>query len=130
MAETNRTPFDLPEAESELVAGYFTEHSAMPFVLFFLAEYSSILLISTLTTLIWLQGYQCLTINAITQSFTAIYIAQAITLAAKTVAIVFVFVWARATLPRLRYDQLISFCWTQLLPMLVAALVIVPCIAT
>ena len=96
LAETNRTPFDLPEAESELVAGFFTEHAGMVFVFFFLAEYSSIVLMSAFTSLLFLGGYNFpeLVIN---NSFVNL---QSIVLALKTCFMCFIFVWIRATLPR------------------------------
>lgn len=106
LAETNRTPFDLPEAESELVAGFFTEHSGMIFVFFFLAEYCSIVLMSALTAILFLGGY--VMPQAIANS-TFINV-QAVVLALKTCLFCFTFVWFRATLPRLRYDQLMQFC--------------------
>jgi NADH-ubiquinone oxidoreductase chain 1 len=124
LAETSRTPFDLQEAESELVAGFFTEHSSVPFVFFFLAEYSSIVLFSTITAILFLGGYNMpeLFIN---DSFFNI---QSIILGIKTCLFCFMFVWFRATLPRLRYDQLISLCWLNLLPVAVAFIILVPSI--
>lgn len=124
LAETNRTPFDLVEAESELVSGYFTEHSAMPFVLFFLAEYSSIVLMSSLTAVLFLGGYNMpeLFIN---DSFINL---QAVVLALKTCLIAFFFVWFRATLPRMKFQDLIVFCWTQLLPIMIAFILLIPSI--
>jgi NADH-ubiquinone oxidoreductase chain 1 len=106
LAETSRTPFDLNEAESELVAGFFTEHSSVPFVFFFLAEYSSIVLFSCITAILFLGGYHCpkFFVNE------TIFNLQAIILGLKTSLFCFLFVLIRATLPRLRYDQLISFC--------------------
>ena len=122
LAETNRTPFDLPEAESELVAGFFTEHSSIIFVFFFLAEYCSIVLMSTLTAILFFGGYLMpeLFVN---DTFINL---QAIVLALKTCLFAFVFVWFRATLPRLRFDQLISLCWTGFLPVVIALIVLVP----
>lgn len=122
LAETNRTPFDLPEAESELVAGFMTEHSGMIFVFFFLAEYCSIVLMSTFTAILFLGGYN-LPELFVNDSFINL---QSIALAVKAVFFMFVFVWIRATLPRLRYDQLMTFCWTGMLPMAIALLVLVP----
>lgn len=122
LAETNRTPFDLPEAESELVAGFFTEHSAMPFVFFFLAEYCSIVLMSTLTAILFLGGY-LLPEFIVNESFINI---QSIILALKTCLFCFLFVWFRATLPRLRYDQLMQVMWTGLLPVVIALILLVP----
>lgn len=106
LAETNRTPFDLPEAESELVAGFITEHSGMIFVFFFLAEYCSIVLMSTFTAILFLGGYN---IPELFVNDTFINL-QSIVLAIKAVLFMFVFVWIRATLPRLRYDALMVFC--------------------
>jgi NADH-ubiquinone oxidoreductase chain 1 len=124
LAETNRTPFDLPEAESELVAGFMTEHSSIIFVFFFLAEYGSIVLMSTLTAILFFGGYNMpeLFIN---DSFINL---QSIILGLKTCMFCFMFVWFRATLPRLRYDQLMLFCWTGLLPVAIALTVLVPSI--
>jgi len=122
LAETNRTPFDLPEAESELVAGFFTEHSSIIFVFFFLAEYGSIVLMSTLTAILFFGGYQ-MTEWFINDSFINI---QSIVLGLKTCLFCFMFVWVRATLPRLRYDQLMMFCWMNLLPIAIALTILVP----
>ena len=124
LAETSRTPFDLQEAESELVAGFFTEHSSIIFVFFFLAEYSSIVLFSSITAILFFGGYNMpeLFVN---ESFINL---QSIVLGLKTCVFCFMFVWFRATLPRLRYDQLIELCWLNLLPIAVAFIVLVPCI--
>ena len=122
LAETNRTPFDLPEAESELVAGFFTEHSSIIFVFFFLAEYCSIVLMSTLTAVLFLGGYLMPEI-VVNNTFINL---QSIVLALKTCLFCFTFVWFRATLPRLRYDQLMVACWTGFLPVIIALLILVP----
>jgi NADH-ubiquinone oxidoreductase chain 1 len=122
LAETSRTPFDLQEAESELVAGFFTEHSSVPFVFFFLAEYSSIVLFSCLTAIFFLGGYH---IPELFVNETFINL-QSIVLGLKTCLFCFLFVLVRATLPRLRYDQLISLCWLQLLPVVVSLIILVP----
>ena len=100
LAETNRTPFDLPERESELVAGFFTEHSGMIFVFFFLGEYTSIVLMSTLTSILFFGGYNMpeLFIND------SVINLQRLVLGLKTCFFCFAFVWMRATLPRMRYD--------------------------
>lgn len=126
LAETNRTPFDLSESESELVAGFITEHSGIIFVFFFLAEYGSIVLMSTFTAILFLGGYN-ISPNVL---FAENYIInmQSIILGIKAVFIIFVFVWIRATLPRIRYDQLIVFCWTGILPIAIAILILVPSI--
>ena len=124
LAETSRTPFDLQEAESELVAGFFTEHSAVPFVFFFLGEYSSIVLFSCITAILFLGGYN---MPEIFVNETVINI-QGIILGLKTCIFCFFFVWFRATLPRLRYDQLLDLCWLYLLPVCVALIILVPSI--
>lgn len=125
LAETSRTPMDLQEAESELVAGFFTEHSSVPFVFFFLAEYTAILLFSCITSMFFLGGYQCG--PELFQNDTWFNM-QSIALGGKTCSIVFLFVWFRATLPRMRYDQLIELCWLYLLPFAVAFIILVPSI--
>jgi len=124
LAETSRTPFDLQEAESELVAGFFTEHSSVPFVFFFLAEYSSIVLFSCITAILFFGGYNLPEI-IVNGSFINL---QSIILGLKTCIFCFLFVLFRATLPRLRYDQLISLCWINLLPIAVAFIILVPSI--
>jgi NADH-ubiquinone oxidoreductase chain 1 len=124
LAETSRTPFDLQEAESELVAGFFTEHSSVPFVFFFLAEYTSIVLFSCITSILFLGGYHMpeLFIN------NSIVNLQSIILGLKTCIFCFMFVWFRATLPRMRYDALIELCWLNLLPVCVAFIILIPSI--
>ena len=124
LAETSRTPFDLQEAESELVSGFMTEHSAVPFVFFFLGEYSTIILFSCITSILFLGGYNMpeLFVND------SILNLQSIILGLKTCLFCFLFVWIRATLPRLRYDQLIDLCWLNLLPVAVAFIILVPSI--
>jgi NADH-ubiquinone oxidoreductase chain 1 len=133
LAETSRTPFDLQEAESELVGGFFTEHSSVPFVFFFLSEYSSIVLFSTLTSILFLGGYNLPSfffslpypLNEISNNLVMI---PGLVLGIKTCLICFTFVWFRATLPRLRYDQLIELCWLYLLPLVVSLIITIPCI--
>ena len=122
LAETSRVPFDLQEAESELVAGFFTEHSSIIFVFFFLAEYSSIVLMSSLSAILFCSGYNMFELF-INESLLNI---QSIILGIKTCFFCFLFVWFRATLPRLRFDQLLTFCWTGLLPIAIAFIVLVP----
>lgn len=141
LAETNRAPFDLPEAESELVAGFMTEHSAVIFVFFFLAEYSNIILISTLTTILFLGGYllpsfpnifEQFTINLINLDLSSIALINGalngLILGIKTTAIVFLFIWVRASFPRIRYDQLLQVCWMVLLPLIFAIIILLPCL--
>lgn len=124
LRETNRTPFDLPEAESELVSGFMTEHSGMPFVFFFLGEYCSIVLMSTLRAILFLGGYNCVEVIA-NDTFINL---QATVLRVKACLFMFFFVWTRATMPRLRYDGLMVFCWTGMLPLAIAFIVLVPSI--
>nr|YP_010540260.1 NADH dehydrogenase subunit 1 [Urnula craterium]UYF20396.1 NADH dehydrogenase subunit 1 [Urnula craterium] len=138
LAETNRAPMDLAEAESELVSGFMTEHSAVIFVFFFLAEYASIVLISILTSILFLGGYLLnsifylndvlfnpfLNYNLLNSLFEGFMFG--IILGFKTCVIVFLFIWTRASFPRIRYDQLMSFCWTVLLPLIIAFMIIVP----
>jgi len=112
LAETNRTPFDLPEAESELVGGYNTEYSAMTFAMFFLGEYANMILMSSLCTILFLGGW--LPPIAIAP-FT--WIPGVIWFALKVSAVLFFYLWARATLPRYRYDQLMRLGWKVFLPM-------------
>jgi NADH-ubiquinone oxidoreductase chain 1 len=122
LAETNRAPFDLPEAEQELIAGFMVEHSAIPFAFFYLAEYGSILLMSTLTSLFFLGGYLVpfgLSSNPFWQS---------LTLGLKSSLCFFIFVWVRATLPRVRFDQLMVLSWCSLLPLGFAFVVLTVCI--
>lgn len=124
LAETSRTPFDLQEAESELVAGFFTEHSSIIFVFFFLSEYSSIVLMSSLTAILFFGGYNFIELFENNSFFNI----QSIILGLKTCLFCFLFVWFRATLPRLRYDQLMLFCWTGMLPIAIAFTIFIPSI--
>jgi NADH-ubiquinone oxidoreductase chain 1 len=133
LAETSRTPFDLQEAESELVGGFFTEHSSVPFVFFFLSEYSSIVLFSALTSILFLGGYNLPSFffslpYPFDQISNNIIMIPGLILGIKTCLICFIFVWFRATLPRLRYDQLIELCWLYLLPLVVSLIITIPCI--
>lgn len=100
LAETNRAPFDLPEAESELVAGFMTEHSAISFTFLFLGEYTNIITISTVLNLMFLGFYNPL--------------------------LIYLFIWIRATLPRLRFDQLLRLGWQYMLPFLIGFLLLEP----
>ncbi|YP_010241232.1 NADH dehydrogenase subunit 1 (mitochondrion) [Penicillium canescens] len=142
IAETNRAPFDLAEAESELVSGFMTEHSASVFVFFFLAEYASIILICVLNSILFLGGYLCiipvdflidiLSLFGINNSILEVIFvnisSSPLNLAFKTAFLIFVFIWTRASFPRIRFDQLMSVCWTVLLPLIIAYVVLLPCV--
>ena len=197
IAETNRAPFDLAEAESELVSGFMTEHAAVIFVFFFLAEYASIVLICILISILFLGGYlfsplisllisvinffnldyleNTYFINVLDRSVSLAYkvfidmpveiwyleyhplsntisylsylftlsmedlnnlslypliegMLYGLTLGLKTCLMIFVFIWARASLPRIRFDQLMSFCWTILLPVVISFIIAIPCV--
>lgn len=153
VAETNRAPFDLAEAESELVSGFMTEHAAVIFVFFFLAEYASILLICILNTILFFGGYlidytfliyilnyvfmfDSVSLLLSTESFNSVILSSPViegmiyglTIGVKASLMVFVFIWVRASFPRIRFDQLMSFSWTILLPVVIAFIVLVPCV--
>ena len=148
IAETNRAPFDLAEAESELVSGFMTEHSAAIFVFFFLAEYASIVLICIFSAILFLGGYLTFfstnylidilyyldfeldsveyNINIFTILFEAL--AFSLALGLKSCFLIFAFIWVRASYPRIRFDQLMSYCWTILLPIIIAFIILIPCV--
>jgi NADH-quinone oxidoreductase subunit H len=119
LAETNRSPFDLPEGESEIVAGFFVEYSAMTFGLFFLGEYANMILMSALTTILFLGGWLA-PFGVV--PFT--WVPGPIWFILKVCACLFVFVWVRGTLPRFRYDQLMRLGWKVFLPLSLGWLVI------
>jgi NADH-quinone oxidoreductase subunit H len=116
LAETNRAPFDLPEGESEIVAGFFVEYSAMAFGLFFLGEYANMMLMSSMTTILFLGGWQA--------PFGILPHAGVLWFVLKVLACLFVFLWVRATFPRYRYDQLMRLGWKVFLPLSLGWLVI------
>jgi NADH-quinone oxidoreductase subunit H len=120
LAETNRAPFDLPEGESEIVAGFFVEYSAMSFALFFLGEYANMILISGMTTTLFLGGWL-----SPLPFFPFTLIPGVFWFLAKVLVCLFVFVWVRATLPRMRYDQLMALGWKVFLPITLVYLVAV-----
>lgn len=152
VAETNRAPFDLAEAESELVSGFMTEHAAVIFVFFFLAEYASIVLICILISVLFLGGYLLkFTLLVYLIKYIDFYyylqlniwylenehlfsdpiiegMFYGLVLGLKTCIMIFVFIWGRASFPRIRFDQLMSFCWTILLPLVIAFIILIPCI--
>ena len=119
LAETNRAPFDLPEGESEIVAGFFVEYSSMSFALFFLGEYANMILMSALTTILFLGGWLAPFGIA---PFT--WLPGPIWFVLKICFCLFVFLWVRATFPRYRYDQLMRLGWKVFLPFSLAWLVI------
>ncbi len=120
LAETNRAPFDLAEGESEIVAGFFVEYSAMSFALFFLGEYANMILISAMTTTLFLGGW----LSPIPFApFTMV--PGVLWFLLKVMICLFVFIWVRATLPRLRYDQLMALGWKVFLPITLVYLVLV-----
>jgi NADH-ubiquinone oxidoreductase chain 1 len=157
VAETNRAPFDLAEAESELVSGFMTEHAAVVFVFFFLAEYASIVLMCIFTSILFLGGYLLpfdfvYWFDSINYIYAYIFdikwitsseyfklrefltssaidgLLYSLTLGIKSSMMVFTFIWVRASFPRIRFDQLMSFCWTVLLPILFGFIVLIPCL--
>ena len=157
VAETNRAPFDLAEAESELVSGFMTEHAAVIFVFFFLAEYASIVLMCIFTSILFLGGYLVdihliYLFDIINSTYASLFdsnwlesdtyskvreqltgsslngLLSSLILGIKSSIMVFIFIWVRASFPRIRFDQLMSFCWTVLLPILFAFIVLIPCL--
>ncbi len=117
LAETNRAPFDIPEAESELVAGFHTEYSGMRFALFFFAEYSNVFIVSMVATVLFLGGWSGPLLPGPVWFFLKVY------------ALVMLTMWVRWTFPRLRFDQLMSFCWTILTPLAIVNLLVTAFIA-
>ena len=119
-AETNRVPFDLPEAETELVAGYHTEYSSMKFAMFFMAEYANMITVACIATLLFLGGWHGPVFGPpIVQA-----ILPVLWFVAKVFVFIFVYIWVRGTLPRFRYDQLMRFGWRVLLPLAIANIVV------
>ena len=113
LAEGNRTPFDLPEAESELVAGFCTEYSGMRYLLFFLAEWGNLYVIGAIVTTLFLGGWQ---IPHVTDNPVLLAVLQFAVFFLKSYFWVFIAMWVRATLPRVRVDQLMSLCWKYMVP--------------
>ena len=110
LAETNRPPFDLPEAETELVAGYFTEYSGIRFAMFYLAEYIHTITVAAVAVTLFLGGWRGPVFDFLPWLWPLLWFVL------KVVALIFVFVWVRATIPRFRYDRLMSFGWKVLIP--------------
>jgi NADH-quinone oxidoreductase subunit H len=119
LAETNRAPFDLAEGDTEIVAGFFVEYSAMSFALFFLGEYANMILISGTTTVLFLGGWL---------SPVPFLPGGVFWFLLKVFACLFVFLWVRATLPRYRYDQIMALGWKVFLPVSLGYLVLVACV--
>ena len=124
VGETNRAPFDLAEAEGELVGGFHTEYSSLKFALFFLAEYVNIIVFSALATTLFLGGYRALPGLGFTEQWLGGWFTM-VWFFAKVILFFFVFVWLRGTLPRMRYDQFMQFGWKVLIPVSLAWILIV-----
>jgi NADH-quinone oxidoreductase subunit H len=125
-AETNRSPFDLPEAETELVAGYHTEYSSMKFAMFFMAEYANMITVSCVATLLFFGGASS-PFGHLIPDFGGHIVHAALPVmwfVAKVFAFLFLYIWVRSTLPRFRYDQLMSFGWKFLLPLAMANIIV------
>ncbi len=118
IAETNRAPFDLPEAETELIAGYFTEYSGMRFGLFFVAEYAGMFIMSAIAAICFLGGWKG------PHFWIFSHVPNIVWLLLKVYALIFFYYWLRATLPRYRYDQLMSLGWKLFIPLTLANIVI------
>lgn len=142
VAETNRPPFDLVEAESELVAGFFTEYSASPFVFFFLGEYSNLAIMSVSSTIFFLGGYlplpnlfdsfisSSLFFNSQYSYFYFLFEGSiyGLSFGIKASILMFTFIWVRASFPRFTYDNLIHLCWVIFLPILFGLIIWIPSI--
>jgi NADH-quinone oxidoreductase subunit H len=126
LAETNRPPFDLPEAETELVAGYHTEYSGIKFAMFYLGEYLNTVTVAAVATTLWLGGWRGPAPDVLPWLWPLLWFLL------KVLVIVYVYIWIRATLPRIRYDRLMAFGWKLLIPfgllwvMLTGAIVVLP----
>lgn len=126
LAETNRPPFDLPEAESELVAGFHTEYSGIKFAMFYLGEYLNVVTVAAVATTLWLGGARGPAPDFVTWLWPLLWFAF------KVFLIVYLYIWIRATLPRVRYDRLMAFGWKLLIPfglvwvLLTGAIVVLP----
>src|SRR5580704_870084 len=126
-AETNRSPFDLPEAETELVAGYHTEYSSMKFAMFFMAEYANMITVSCVATLLFFGGASSLFGHFFdgflnTPLFNAVF--SILWFVIKVFAFLFLYIWVRSTLPRFRYDQLMGFGWKFLMPVAIVNIIL------
>ena len=125
-AETNRTPFDLPEAESELTAGYHTEYSSMKFAMFFMAEYANMITVGCVATLLFFGGWTS-PFGHLFPDFGGIVVQALLPVfwfAVKVFCFLFLYIWVRGTLPRFRYDQLMGFGWKYLMPLAIANIIV------
>ncbi len=129
VGETNRAPFDLPEAEGELVGGFHTEYSSLKFALFFLAEYINMVTVSAMATTLFLGGWRAPWPISLWEGANTGWVPM-IWFFGKVAAFLFVFIWLRGTLPRLRYDQFMQFGWKRLLPVSIAWIIIVSFVRT
>ena len=130
IAETNRVPFDLPEAETELVAGFHTEYSAMKFALFFMAEYINMFTVSMLATTLFLGGWNVPFAEQLLGRGTILFgIVSFIGFLVKIIFFLFLYIWLRGTLPRFRFDQLMNFGWKFLLPVAILNIVLTATLA-
>jgi NADH-quinone oxidoreductase subunit H len=123
LAETNRSPFDLPEAENELVAGFHTEYSGMRFAFYFLAEYANMIVISAVATTVFLGGWLPPFPNVSWLSVLG-YVPGWIWFMLKTFLFLYMFLWVRATFPRYRYDRLMRLGWKWLIPLAILNIVV------
>lgn len=124
-AETNRVPFDLPEAETELVAGFHTEYSALKFALFFMAEYVNMFTVSVMCTVLFLGGWYVPGLGNIFEPGSIPYaLVSHVAFIGKICAFLFFYIWVRGTLPRFRFDQLMNFGWKFLLPVALANVIL------
>jgi NADH-quinone oxidoreductase subunit H len=123
-AETNRQPFDLPEAEPELVGGYHTEYSSMKFALFFLSEYANIITASAVMTVLFLGGWHVPFVDTLGLSPLVMTIVGVVAFTLKVVGFLFMFIWVRWSIPRFRYDQLMNLGWKVLLPLGIANIIL------
>jgi len=123
LAETNRAPFDMPEAEQELTGGFHTEYSGMRFALFFLAEYANMIVVSSVVTILfwggWLRPFPNIEVLAFLD-----FVPSWVWFLAKAFVFLYIFLWIRATLPRYRYDQLMRLGWKVLIPIAIGNLVV------
>jgi len=125
-AETNRTPFDLPEAESELAAGYHTEYSSMKFAMFFMAEYANMITVGCVATLLFFGGWTS-PFGTLIPAVGGIFVQALLPVfwfVLKVFLFLFLYIWVRGTLPRFRYDQLMSFGWKFLVPLAIANILV------